>query len=178
MDEDLARAGKRVPMGILSVAGLLACLALVPFDAFACRTNPPRTAPSYRDLANTSELIAVIHVERIRPLSPAEESFIEKVFTDPPMNVAIRLPTASAEFSTVRVLKGKRPEQSLIQSGVTSCDISFQQGKDYLVFSQRPASSGEIVPLYGTFTIDLSQHSLAALAEVESFLSHNNPAKP
>jgi hypothetical protein len=178
MDEDRARAGRRLPLGMVPVAGVVACLALVSFDALACRTNPPRTAPSYRELANTSELIAVIHVERVRPLSPADEAFIEKVFTDPPLNVVIHLPTASAEFSTIRLLKGEQPEQSLIQSGVTSCDVSFQEGKDYLVFSQRPGPSGEIVPLYGTFTIDQSQHSLATLAEVESFLSPNNSAKP
>lgn len=165
-------------MRTVVVASLLACLALASFDASACRTNPPRTAPSYSDLAAASDLIAVIHVERILPLSPEDEAFIDRVFTDPPTNVVIRLPTASAEFSTVRVLKGKRPEQSRIRSGVTNCDVYFLEGKDYLVFSQWPSPSGEIVPLYGTFPIDQSQHSLTALAEVESSLSSLNSAKP
>ena len=156
----------------------LVVLTFASFDAFACRMNPPRTAPSYSDLANTSDLIAIVHVERIRPLSPEDEAFMERVFIDPPVNVVIRLPTTSAEFSTVRVLKGKQPEQFLIQNGATNCDVYFLEDKDYLVFAQWPSSSDEIVPLYGTFPIDQSQHSLAALAEVESSLNPPNPARP
>jgi len=162
----------------VAVPGMLVFLALASFDALACRMNPPMKAPSYGDLASTSDLIAIVHVERIRPLSPEDEAFMERVFTDPPVNVAIRLPTTSAEFSTVRVLKGKQPEQSLIQNGATNCDVYFLEGKDYLVFARRPSPSDEIVPLYGTFPIDQSQHSLAALAEVESSLNPLNPARP
>ena len=103
---------------------------------------------------------------------------MDRVFTDPPVDVAIRLPTTSAEFSTLRILKGKPPEQVLMQNGATNCDVYFLEGKDYLVFAQWPSSSAEIVPLYGTIPIDQSQHSLAALAEVESSLNPPNPALP
>jgi hypothetical protein len=157
---------------------LLAGLAFVSFDAFACRMNPPRTPPSYSDLASTSDLIAIVHVERIRPLSAGDEALMERLLTDPPMNVPFRYPTTSAEFSTVRVLKGKQPEQSLIQNGATNCDVYFLEGEDYLVFAQWLNPSVEIVPSYGTFPFDESQQSLTALAEVESSLSSPNSAKP
>ncbi|KAF1714417.1 hypothetical protein CSC74_15915 [Pseudoxanthomonas yeongjuensis] len=94
------------------------------------------------------------------------------------MNVPFRYPTTSAEFSTVRVLKEKQPEQFLIQNGATNCDVYFLEGKDYLVFAQWPSPSVEIVPTYGTFPLDESQQSLTALAEVESFLSLSDSAKP
>ena len=162
----------------VAVAIMLAFLAFASFDALACRTDPPMKAPSYSDLVKTSDLIAIVHIERIRPLSQEDEALMERLLTDPPMNVPFSYPTTSAEFSTVRILKGKRPEQSLIQNGATNCDVYFLEGKNYLVFAQRSSPSIEIVPAYGTFPLDESQHSLMALAEVESSLSLPNSAQP
>ena len=165
-------------MKILAIASLLSAFALTSFDAAACRTNPPMKAPVYSELTKTSDLVAVIHIERIRPLSPEDEALSERLWTDPPMNVPIRFPTTSAEFSTLRILKGSAPEQFLIRNGATNCDVQFIEGKNYLVFARSPDPSSEIVPDYGTFPLDQSQYSLAALAEVESSLSPPNPAKP
>ncbi|RZA33792.1 MAG: hypothetical protein EOP92_19050 [Lysobacteraceae bacterium] len=165
-------------MKILAMGALLTALALASFDAAACRTNPPMKAPVYSELAKFSDMVAIVHIERIRPLSPEDEALNERLWTDPPMNVPIQFPTTSAEFSTLRMLKGKAPEQFLIRNGATNCDVQFVEGKDYLVFARWPDPSSEIVPDYGTFPLDESQHSLAALAAVESSLSLPNSAKP
>ena len=165
-------------MKTMAMAALLAALTLASFDAMACRTNPPMKSPVYSDLVKTSELVVIIHIERIRPLSLEDEALSERLWNDPPMNVPIRFPTTSAEFSTLRVLKGNPPEQFLIQNGATNCAVQFMAGKDYVVFAQGSSPSSEIVPFYGTFLLDESQHSLTALAEVKSSLSPPNSAQP
>ena len=84
----------------------------------------------------------------------------------------IRLPTQSADVTVMRSLKGTIPKGAPIGSGTTSCDVVLMEGRDYLIFAQTTAEPGDkIAPRYGTFMIDSSPQSVAALAEVEHSLS-------
>lgn len=135
-------------------------------------------APPIADLVQTSGVVAIVHVDRVHPLTPEEAAFTERVFSDPPLNVPIRLPTQSADVTVMRSLKGAIPKGTPVGSGVTSCDVVLMEGRDYLIFAEATAASGgKIQPRYGTFMIDSSPHSLAAVAEVEHSLS-SNPTPP
>lgn len=158
---------------------IFALFGLASLDAVACRTSPPQVEPSPRELAKTSGVVAVIHVERIRPMSPEDEALSERLWTDPPMNVPFRYPGPSVEFSVVSPLKGEFPVESLIWNGTTSCDVILSEGHDYVIFTDMPSAPGDrIVAHYGTFLLDESQHSLAKLAQVESFLNLSGPTHP
>ncbi len=135
-------------------------------------------APPIADLARTSDVVAIVHVDRIHPLTAEEAAFSERMFSDPPLNVPIRLPTQSADVTIVRSLKGKIPEGARVDSGVTNCDVVLMEGREYLIFAQVAVEqSDKIAPRYGTFMIDSSPRSIAALAEVEHSLS-SNPTPP
>ena len=158
--------------------GLLLTFAGVPLRADACTTNPPMRAPPIAELVRTSGVVAIVHVDRIHPLTAEEAAFTERIFSDPPLNVPIRLPTQSADVTVVRSLKGALPKGAPIGSGTTSCDVVLMEGRDYLIFAQTTAEPGDkIAPLYGTFMIDSSPQSAAALAEVEHSLS-SHPTPP
>src|SRR5687768_1097049 len=109
-------------MGRIALLAAAVALATVSFNGMACRTLPPRLAPVHSELANSSDLVVVVRVERVQPLSKEDQAEMDRLFTDPP-NGPFRLPTTSAEFSTIRVLKGKLPARSRIQNGTTSCDV-------------------------------------------------------
>jgi len=135
-------------------------------------------APPIAELVRTSGVVAIVHVDRIHPLTAEEAAFNERIFSDPPLNVPIRLPTQSADVTVVRSLKGTVPNGAPIGSGTTSCDVVLMEGRDYLIFAQTTAEPGDkIAPLYGTFMIDSSPQSAAALAEVEHSLS-SHPTPP
>ncbi|KRA52276.1 hypothetical protein ASD77_11365 [Pseudoxanthomonas sp. Root65] len=135
-------------------------------------------APPIAELVQTSDMVAIVHVDRIHPLTAEEAAFTERIFSDPPLNVPIRLPTQSADVTVMRILKGTIPKGAPIGSGTTSCDVVLMEGRDYLIFAQAAVESGDkIEPRYGTFMIDRSPRSLAALAEVEHSLS-SNPTPP
>ena len=158
------------------------CLLLAwtwcPLRAEACRTFPPMRAPPIAELVRTSGVVAIVHVDRIHPLTAEEAAFTERIFSDPPLNVPIRLPTQSADVTVVRSLKGALPKGAPIGSGTTSCDVVLMEGRDYLIFAQTTAEPGDkIAPRYGTFMIDSSPQSVAALAEVEHSLS-SHPTPP
>lgn len=134
--------------------------------------------PPIAELVRTSDVIVIVHVERIHPLTREEAEFTERIFSDPPLNVPIRLPTQSADVTAVRTLKGTLPKGMPVGSGTTSCDVVLMEGHDYLIFAQRTAESDDkLQPLYGTFIIDPSPQSVAALAEVEHSLS-SHPTPP
>lgn len=161
----------------------LTCLLLVPawwpLRAEACRTIPPMRSPPIAELVQTSDLVAIVHIDRIQPLSPEEAAFTDRIFSDPPINVPVQLPTQSAEFTVVRAVKGTIPQRTPIASGITSCDVVLIEGRDYLIFARISGEPGDkIQPRYGTFMIDQSPQSLAALAEVEHSLSSSNPTPP
>ena len=135
-------------------------------------------APPIAELVRTSDVIVVVHVDRIHPLTREEAEFTERIFSDPPLNVPVRLPTQSADVTAVRTLKGTLPEGMPVGSGTTSCDVVLMEGRDYLIFAQTTAGPGDkIEPRYGTFMIDSSPQSVAALAEVEHSLS-SHPTPP
>lgn len=135
-------------------------------------------APPIAELVRTSGVVAIVHVDRIHPLTAEEAAFNERIFSDPPLNVPIRLPTQSADVTVVRSLKGTVPKGAPIGSGTTSCDVMLMEGRNYLIFAQTTAEPGDkIAPLYGTFMIDSSPQSVAALAEVEHSLS-SHPTPP
>ena len=158
--------------------GLLLVSAWFPLRAEACRTIPPMLAPSITELVQTSDMVAIVHVDRIHPLTAEQAAFTERIFSDPPLNVPIRLPTQAVDVTVVRNLKGTIPKGVPIGSGVTNCDVVLMEGRDYLIFAQAAVESGDkIEPRYGTFMIDRSPRSLAALAEVEHSLS-SNPTPP
>ncbi len=159
------------------LALLLATLGSASFNAMACRMKPPRPPPVYAELARDSDVVAIVRVERIRPMSAEGETRTQQLLDAPPMNVPVRFPTTSAEFSVVRILKGERPKQSLVQNGASSCDVTFLEGKDYLLFAGKPGASMELIPAYGTVEMNQADYSLNALAETESSLTPN-PKRP
>lgn len=159
--------------------GLLLTFAGVPLRAEACTTIPPMRAPPITELVQTSDVVAIIHVDRIHPLTAEEAAFTERVFSDPPLNVPIRLPSQSADVTVMRSLKGTIPKGAPIGSGTTSCDVVLMEGRDYLIFARTTAESGDkIEPRHGTLMIDQGPESLAALAEVEHSLSSSKPTPP
>lgn len=133
--------------------------------------------PPIAELVQTSDVVAIVHVDRIHPLTAEEAVFTERIFSDPPLNVPIRLPTLSADVTVVRGLKGTVPAGAPIGSGTTSCDVVLMQGRDYLIFAQMAEPGDKIAPRYGTFMLDSSPQSVAALAEVEHSLS-SHPTPP
>ena len=135
------------------------------------------SAPPISELVQTSDVVAIVHVDRIHPLTAEEADFTERVFSDPPLNVPIRLPTQSADVTVVRSLKGTIPKDAPIGSGTTSCDVVLMEARDYLIFAQMAEPGDKIAPRYGTFMLDSSPRSLAALAEVEHSLS-SKPTPP
>jgi hypothetical protein len=162
-----------------SAAALLALLALASFDSVACRQFPPRVEPSLGELARTADLVAIVHIERIRPLSSEDEALTERLLSDPPIGVPVVFPTTSAEFSMVRVLKGKLPPQPSVRNGATNCDVVLTAGHDYVIFAEMSdAQDSEIVPLYGTFRLDDNPYGLSRLSEVESSLTPSNQITP
>lgn len=174
-----ASAGMRHAMAPVLIACLSGGLAIAPSRADACTTFPPMSSPPPGELAQASDLVAIVHVDHVRPLSPEAAAFAERIFTDPPLNVPIQLPTTSAEFTLVRALKGTLPVPSLIRNGITSCDVVLMEGHDYLIFAGMPAGQDdEIVPLQGTFRVDQGRYSLDALADVEHSLTSSNPTPP
>jgi hypothetical protein len=175
----MAPAPKANAMRPIASLAAVVLLAAVSSDGLACRTLPPMPAPVYSELVKSSDLVAVVRVQRIRPLSQEQKAEMDRLFTDPPLDTPFRFPTTSAEFSTIRVLKGKLPAQSRLQNGATSCDVVLSENNDYLIFANLADAHGdEIVPLYGTFRLDESQYSLIALAEVESALTPSNRTQP
>lgn len=163
----------------IASAIIFASLGLASLDAVACRTTPPQVEPSLRELAEKSGVIAVIHVERILPMSPEEKALSERLWTDPPLNVAFRHPGESVEFSVLSPLKGALPAESLIWNGASNCDVILSEGRDYVIFTDMPSARGDkIVPRNGTFLLDEDKHSLAKLAQVESLLNLLSPTHP
>jgi hypothetical protein len=161
------------------LACLLACTTLLSFEVDACRSEPALRVPPLAELARSADLIAVVHVSGIKPMSAEEAAFTERTYANPPLNVEIRFPSPSAEFSVIRTLKGSIPADSPLRSGADSCEVMLLEGRRYLIFARAPDRQGaEIVPLHGTFTIDPSQYSLNALAEVEHSLNSSNPTPP
>lgn len=160
-------------------ACLLACVALVSFEAAACRSYPPLRVPPVAELARSADVVAVVHVSRIRPLTAEEAAFTERTYANPPLNVEVRFPSPSAEFTVVRTLKGSVPASLPLRAGADSCEVTLMQGHDYLIFARTPhGADAEIVPLHGTFAIDRSQSSINALADVQNSLLSSNPTPP
>ncbi len=161
------------------IACLFASSALATFNAEACRSNPPIRVPPLAELAQSSDLVAIVHISRIKPMTAEQVDFTRRTYANPPLNVEIRFPSPSAEFTVIRTLKGPVPASLPLRSGADSCEVMLMEGRDYLIFGR--TSSGpdaEIVPLHGTFTIDQSPASTNMLADVERSLSSSNPTPP
>jgi len=166
-------------MNWLGSFAALAILSAGSADALACRRIPPVVIPSNSELAARSELVFIARIEGVLPLGAADEELLRSGFANVPMNTPIRLPTASTEFSVVRSLKGAPLVHARIESATTSCGTILEDGSEYLVFANNPASAdAEIVPLSGTFQLDGSQQAQASLAEVESSLSFPHSVQP
>ena len=165
-------------MNKFALASLFPILALASPEAGACSMDPPLMAPPIDQLVLRSDLIMVARIERIEPITKEEAALTEQLMRDPPINVSFRFPTGTARFSAARVLKGALPANARLQNGATNCDVTFVEDRDFVVFANKPDSSGDIVPLYGTFLLDISQQSRNALAEVESLLSPSESAQP
>ena len=163
---------------ILPIALLFAGSA-ISSGAIACTMYPPMREVPASDLVRNADLVAIVHVEKIVPMSAVEEAELQRLMTDPPLNTPIKLPGPSARFSAIRILKGKLPEASLLRSGPTNCDVVLTEGSDYVLFARSPrVPGGQIVPLYGTFPLGADPQAKAKLAEVESILNPPNPTRP
>lgn len=138
----------------------------------ACMTIPPRKIPDRQDLVRTSEIVAVIHVDRIDPLTPEEEATLLR---GPPRGVSYSFPGQSVHFSVRRILKGSIPDGALIRNGATSCEVVLSANEVYVLFANQPASSGDrILPLDGTFRFRSTPEDAAIIADLESLLSPAN----
>ncbi|MEO8365188.1 MAG: hypothetical protein ABI538_03165 [Pseudoxanthomonas sp.] len=166
-------------MNWLGSLATLAILAAGSADVLACRRIPPIIIPSNSELAAGSELVFIARIERVLPLGIADDELVRSGFANVPTNTPIRMLTASTEFSFVRSLKGAPLMHSMMESATTSCGTILQEGSEYLIFANNPASADdEVVPLRGTFKLDGSQQAQASLAEVESSFSFPHSVQP
>lgn len=166
-----------VKWAVLSTVCML--LALAAFDAVACRTNPPKVAPDRREVARMADLVALVHIDAIEPLTAAEEAELQRLLSDPPLDIPFRYPAPGLRFSTLRVLKGVMPDETLIQNGATNCDVLLMPGHDYVLFARLPVGEGaRIQPLDGTFHLGKTARDQADLAEVQHSLTSPNQTTP
>jgi hypothetical protein len=154
-------------------------LALSAIDAVACSTDPPKVEPDRREVAQIADLVAIVRIDAIEPLTAAEEAELQRLLSDPPMDTPFRYPAPGLRFSTLRVLKGRMPNEALIQNGATSCDVLLVPGHDYVLFARLPAGEGaRIEPLDGTFYLGKTERDQANLAEVQQSLTSLNQTTP
>lgn len=162
---------------------ILVAVACVPFvlagNARACPADPPIATPTLREATESSDIVAVIHVDRLGWRTPEEEAQFRRLWERPPMNTPFSYPARSARFSVKRVLKGDIPAGTLIRSGSTSCEVGLAEGRDYVLFASLPSGEDDrLMPLRGTFSLDAPPYTDAMLAEVQSFLTHSNAPTP
>ncbi len=151
-------------------------LMVVAFQSDACVVETPWVSPSLSELAGTSEIVAIVHVERVESLDEQDAAFVDRVLDGQLLDTPVILPAPSAHFSTLRVLKGKLPAGSQIRSGATNCEIVLVEGRDYVLFAMQPAAPDDdrIVPMMGTFELGKTEYDMAKLAEVELSLTPSN----
>jgi len=153
---------------ILPVVGMLVAVA---GNAAACVMEPPQAPAGPREVARVADIVAIIHVDRIEPLTAEEQAETQRLFTTP-SDGPIHFPGPSVHFSVRRALKGHVAAGALLRNGATSCEAGVQEGGDYLLFARQPASPGDrIVPMDGTFRLDETGPGAATLAAVESSLT-------
>ena len=164
---------------LLSVAGAVSVLGVA--GAAACSMDPPKVTPAPGEVARTADLVAIVRIDGVEPLTAAEDAELQRLLRDPPLNTPFRYPAPGLRFSTLRVLKGHMPKDVLIQNGATNCDVLLMPGQDYVLFAGRPARDGDrdrIAPLDGTFYLGKTERDRANLADVELSLSSSNPTPP
>lgn len=161
------------------VLPVVACmLAVLAGNAGACSTVPPRTTPDLRQVARAVDIVAVIHVDHVEPLTAQQLAETERLFTTV-SNGPFVPPASSVRFSVRRVLKGRLPADAMIRNGATSCEVVLDAGGDYVLFAMKPVAPGDrIVPMDGTFPLDKTGRDAAELAAVESSLSHPELTRP
>ncbi len=157
----------------------MACVLAAPVgDAGACVTDPPLRTPEPREAARGADIVAVIHVDHVEPLTARERAETDRLFTTPGAGPFVP-PAPSARFSVRRVLKGDIPVGAVIRNGPTSCEVYLAEGGDYVLFAMKPPAPGDrIVPMDATFRLDNTGYDAARLAEVESSLTHSNSLSP
>ena len=157
----------------------MACMLVVlAGNAGACVTEPPIITPEPRDAARAADIVAVIRVDHVVPLTTQERAESDRLFTTVSAGPFVP-PAPSVRFTVRRMLKGKMPDGALIRNGATSCEVGLVQGKDYVLFARKPAASGDrISPMNGTFQLDKTRSAAAKLAAVESSLTHPDPTRP
>ena len=173
------RMAKRVAVRRALLSVVCAVLVLSAAGAIACSMVPPKVTPDPREVAKTADLVAIVRIDGVEPLTAAEDAELQRLLRDPPLNTPFRYPAPGLRFSTLRVLKGRMPNDVLIQNGATNCDVLLMPGQDYVLFAGRPAGAGErIQPLDGTFYLGKTERDLANLADVELSLSTSKPTPP
>ena len=151
---------------------LLALLGLFCGNAMACRMVG-YVWPTSTELASTSQLVFIAHVEKVQPLSKSDEEFVRSGFASAPNGISVRVPTERAEFSLVRNLKGLTPKPALLESSVWNCSgVTLEQGSDYLIFANAPEKVGaDIAPAKGSFKLDGSLHAQVELQNIENYFT-------
>lgn len=161
-------------------AALLMVSMMTAGSAMACRIEGMQW-PTTTELANTSELIFIAHVERVRPMSPENARLMEAIDSGNPLvDVPFLYPVHPADFSVRSVLKGTVPEYTLLQSAVQDCSgVHLEEGEDYLIFANRPAMPGDdIAPIKGSFKLDSSKYAQDELRKVESLFPSKRQRQP
>ncbi|MFC3717439.1 hypothetical protein ACFONC_14905 [Luteimonas soli] len=146
--------------------------------ANACVTFPPIETPDIRKVADSADIVAVIHVDQVGWRTPEEEAEFHRLWERPPMDEAFSYPARSAQFSVERIFKGQVPANVSIRSGSVDCEIILTEGQDYVLFANLPSDDDRLVPLRGTFPLDATRHSAALLADLESHFTHSNSTSP
>ncbi|WP_241046105.1 hypothetical protein [Pseudoxanthomonas sp. LH2527] len=166
---------KRVLLSVACSVSVLVAAA----GAAACSLDPPKVTPDPREVAKTADLVAIVRIDGVEPLTAAEDAELQRLLRDPPLNTPFRYPAPGLRFSTLRVLKGQMPNGVLIQNGATNCEVLLMPGQDYVLFAGQPARDGDrIAPLDGTFYLGKTERDRANLADVELSLTSSNPTPP
>ncbi len=157
----------------------VACVLAVPAgNAGACVTDPPLKTPEPREAARAADIVAIIHVDHVEPLTAQEQAETDRLFTTPGAGPFVP-PAPSVRFTVRRLLKGTIADDALIRNGPTSCEVTLAEGRDYVLFAMKPAAPGDrIVPMNGTFRSENTSGYAAKLAAVESSLTHPAPTRP
>ena len=160
-------------MKLVLVPILSALLGVFPGEALACRMSPPVVTRTSIELAAHSDLVFIAHVDKVRPLDAADQAFLKDFPANTKVGVIYTMPTAVAEYTVVRVLKGSGPMAALLQSATWDCGgLMMETGGEYLIFANRQVDvRGTVAPIEGSFPLQGFTEAAAELQKIDTFLT-------
>lgn len=166
-------------MRISSLGMLAIALGISSNMASACTIVEPLSRQRVSQLVASADMVFVAHIEQILPLDSEAESMMRQLREGLKQGEDFFFPSQQARFAVVEAFKGVVPKDSFLESRLMSCDIKFESGTNYLIFSKAPMAGEGILPLRGSFEI----HTMPTLESsssrsIESFLSSQASESP